>query len=290
MCSQPLAGQSARLLHPIDELRFVELAFTDIEVAHFLVLGFAGRHRTQRRAAEKSHLHVVREAVIGDEPTLALESVERRIPFDCFVHVRNGARDQHVEAARDIPLPARDGCDVGLHGSVAVALRDLRVVAREQHRLRLLAGWRLPCRLARLRLLLRFHFADLFTATAARMRAFRASASISSPSLKSMARRVLPSRLELKSFAGSFTAAPLAKVNFTALLYVSPVQMIPSCDHTGTFHFHSSTTSGSACLMTARRRASVLPRQPSSSLIRASISFDGESPWVLLLFIRVAAP
>src|SRR5246127_4771934 len=107
-----------------------------------------------------------------------------------------------------------------------------------------------------------------------------------------MARLVLPSRLELKRPEGSSNEAPLAKVIFTTFLYVSPVQISPSCDHTGTpLHFHSSTTSGSACLMSARTRASVLPRQSSSSLILASISREGDSPWVVaLLAIVFAAP
>src|SRR5579862_3116495 len=40
------------------------------------------------------------------------------------------------------------------------------------------------------------------------------------------------------------------------------VQMMPSCSQTGVpIHFHSSTTSGSASLMSLRIRASVLPRQ-----------------------------
>jgi hypothetical protein len=53
-----------------------------------------------------------------------------------------------------------------------------------------------------------------------------------------MARLVLPSRLELKRPEGSSNAAPLAKVSFTTLLYVSPVQMMPACSHTGTpLHF-----------------------------------------------------
>src|SRR3954447_14083841 len=53
--------------------------------------------------------------------------------------------------------------------------------------------------------------------------------------------------------------------------------MPPLCDQTGTpglvglTHFHSSTTSGSAFLITARTFASVSPRQSSSSLIRWSI-------------------
>src|SRR5262247_427067 len=94
-----------------------------------------------------------------------------------------------------------------------------------------------------------------------------------------MARLVLPSRLELKRPEGSSNEAPLAKVIFTTLLYVSPVQMIPACDHTGTpLHFHSSTPSGSACFMRVRIRASISPRQSFSSLIRASINRAGESP------------
>src|SRR5438874_342772 len=100
----------------------------------------------------------------------------------------------------------------------------------------------------------------VFRNTAARMSAFNAFSSILSPSWKSMARLVLPSRLELKRPDGSWSEAPLAKVSFTTLLYVSPVQMIPACDHTGTpniefdgfFHFNSSTTSGSASRMRLR--------------------------------------
>src|SRR5262247_3417846 len=111
-----------------------------------------------------------------------------------------------------------------------------------------------------------------------------------------MARLVLPSRLELKRREGSSSEAPLAKVIFTTLLYVSPVQIIPACDHTGTpLHFHSSTTSGSACLMRIRIRASVSPRQSLSSLILASINREVESPPfpscepVFLFFLVVAA-
>jgi hypothetical protein len=54
-----------------------------------------------------------------------------------------------------------------------------------------------------------------------------ASSSISSPSCTSMARRVLPSRLELNSPGGSSSEAPLKNVSFTTLLYVSPVQIVP---------------------------------------------------------------
>src|SRR5437868_15332524 len=67
--------------------------------------------------------------------------------------------------------------------------------------------------------------------------------------------------------------------------------MIPSCDQTGTFHFHSSTTSGSASLIKARRRASILPRQSPSSLILPSIIWDAVlSPWGALFIMRVVFP
>src|ERR1039458_2012277 len=71
--------------------------------------------------------------------------------------------------------------------------------------------------------------------------------------------------------------------------------MMPSCDHTGFSHFHSSTTSGSACLIKARRRASIPPRQSASSSIFASMrrdadSRDGDSTFgERLFFIGVSA-
>src|SRR5689334_6823823 len=131
--------------------------------------------------------------------------------------------------------------------------------------------------------------ARVFSATAARMSVFNAFSSILSPSWMSMARLALPPRLELKRPEGSSNDAPLTKVIFTTSLYVSPVQIIPACDHTGTpLHFHSSTTSGSACLMRSRTRASVSPRQSLSSPILPSISREGElvpSPSLEPLFI-----
>jgi hypothetical protein len=50
---------------------------------------------------------------------------------------------------------------------------------------------------------------------------------------------------------------------------------MPSCDHTGMPHFHSSTTSGSASWISLRIRASVSPRQSSSAAIALSISSEG---------------
>ncbi len=67
---------------------------------------------------------------------------------------------------------------------------------------------------------------------------------------------------EVEEAPWSSNAAPLAKVTFTRFLYVSPVQRIPSWYQVGTrLHFHSSTTSGSACFTSSRMRASTSPRQ-----------------------------
>src|SRR5438105_15601181 len=101
-----------------------------------------------------------------------------------------------------------------------------------------------------------------------------------------MARLLLPWRLELKRPDGSSSAAPLEKVIFTTFLYVSPVQINPSWDHTGTpLHFHSSTIWGSACLINVRSLESILPRQSPSSLILSSIIRDGDFPFRDRLFL-----
>src|ERR1700722_20395314 len=113
-----------------------------------------------------------------------------------------------------------------------------------------------------------FDLRELLRATAWRTRALKADSSTFSPSWISIARRTFPSRLELKRRAGSFRDAPLAKVSFTTFLYDSPVQMMPSCDQTGVpIHFHSSTTSGTASLMSLRILPRASPRQSPSSAI-----------------------
>jgi hypothetical protein len=81
------AGDGSRLLDPGRQLLLVELVvLVDVEVAHFLVVGLAGGDRTQRRAAEESHLNVLREAMDAEEPALALDAVEGRVPFDRLAH------------------------------------------------------------------------------------------------------------------------------------------------------------------------------------------------------------
>src|SRR5258708_3590241 len=67
---------------------------------------------------------------------LALDAIEGRVPLDRLVHVGDGAHDERVEATPDVAFPARHGRDVGPHGCVAVRLRDLRVAAGEESRLR----------------------------------------------------------------------------------------------------------------------------------------------------------
>src|SRR6185295_17145330 len=94
--------------------------------------------------------------------------------------------------------------------------------------------------------------AEELAATAARTSCLKAASLIFAPSRMSIARRVFPSRLELKSFIGSLREAPRANVSFTTCLYDSPVQTIPTWDQTGVpgdfgfSHFHSSRISGSA--------------------------------------------
>ncbi len=57
--------------------------------------------------------------------------------------------------------------------------------------------------------------------------------------------------------------------------------MMPSCDQIGVpIHFHSSTTSGSACLISLRILARVFPRQSPRSAILFEISSDADWPGV----------
>src|SRR2546423_7836884 len=56
--------------------------------------------------------------------------------------------------------------------------------------------------------------------------------------------------------------------------------MMPSCDQIGVpIHFHSSTTSGSASLMSLRILLRVSPRQSPSSAIRFEMSSDADRSW-----------
>src|SRR5262245_24502066 len=136
--SHSFAGQFAGLLHPRGDLSFVEFVLVDVVVAHVLVLGLAGGNRTQRCAAEEGHFDVLRKAMEAEEPALALDAIEGRVPLDCLAHARDSARDERVEAAPDVAFPAwasarsrasstRFGRYVGPHGSIAMTLRDLRV-------------------------------------------------------------------------------------------------------------------------------------------------------------------
>ena len=60
------------------------------------------------------------------EPAATLDAIERRVPFDCLAHVRNGVQDQRVEAPAEVALPAgRHGGEVCLHRGV-----DRSVAAR----------------------------------------------------------------------------------------------------------------------------------------------------------------
>src|SRR5271156_4917506 len=57
--------------------------------------------------------------------------------------------------------------------------------------------------------------------------------------------------------------------------------MMPLCDQTGVpLHFHSSTASGSASLMSLRILPRVSPRRSPSSAILFEMSSDADSPWL----------
>src|SRR5467141_2866419 len=62
--------------------------------------------------------------------------------------------------------------------------------------------------------------------------------------------------------------------------------MMPPCDQTGVpglvglTHFHSSTTSGSASLISLRILLRVSPRQSPSSAILFEMSSDADWPWL----------
>src|SRR5207244_4607675 len=72
----------------------------------------------------------------------------------------------------------------------------------------------------------------------------------------------------------------------TTRLYDSPVQMMPPCDQTGVpglvglSHFHSSTMSGSASLISLRILPRVSPRQSPSSAILFEMCSDADWPWL----------
>jgi hypothetical protein len=63
--------------------------------------------------------------------------------------------------------------------------------------------------------------------TAALISALNALSSIFTPSGMSIARRMLPSRLELNRRDGSGRNAPFANVSLTTFLYDSPVHTMP---------------------------------------------------------------
>src|SRR5437764_9929700 len=96
-----------------------------------------------------------------------------------------------------------------------------------------------------------------------------------------MARLSLASRPALKRHWGSSSDAPLKKFTLTRLWKAPTATTFPFSDHTGVFHFHSSTRSGAASWISLRRRASILPRQSARSLIlllmRADAFMGGES-------------
>jgi hypothetical protein len=71
------------------------------------------------------------------------------------------------------------------------------------------------------------------------------------------------------------------------LVNLFSLQMMPSCDQTGLPHFHSSTTSGFAALMSVRILLRVSPRQSPSSAVLFEMSSDADWPWLAPDFFMV---
>ncbi len=121
--------------------------------------------------------------------------------------------------------------------------------------------------------------AETFSATAARMSAFNAFSSILSPSWKSMARRVLPSRLELKRPDGSVQRGALGEGHLhDGLVGLAGADDAAARPHRNAAPLPLLDHVGVGLLDEALIRASVSPRQSPSSLILASISREESSP------------
>ena len=58
--------------------------FVNVEIADFVVLGRACRERTQGCATEERYFDVAGEAMKAEEPAVALDAVERRVPRTAF--------------------------------------------------------------------------------------------------------------------------------------------------------------------------------------------------------------
>src|SRR5688572_3329603 len=78
---QILPRQLRRLPDPTRQALLIDpLILVDVEVPHLLVFRLARRDRPQRRPAEESHLHVLREAMEVEEPPPPLDAIKRRVP------------------------------------------------------------------------------------------------------------------------------------------------------------------------------------------------------------------
>ena len=102
----------------------------------FLSLPAPGGIRCSKAPWKNAHLHIAGEDMITQEPTFALDAIERRIPPRTLVRFRQRTHDEVIESAPDIAFPARHGRDVGLHRGVAIGLRDLGIASRKKNRVR----------------------------------------------------------------------------------------------------------------------------------------------------------
>src|SRR5262245_38422323 len=129
------ARYCSRLLHPRCHLRLVEIVFVDVDPARVFARA-SGWNGSQRRASEEGPLDEAGEDVEAQEPAPVLDAIEGRVPPHRLAYPGYVTHDERVEAQPDVAFPAWHGRDVRLHWGVAVGLRDLRVAACEERRLR----------------------------------------------------------------------------------------------------------------------------------------------------------
>ena len=118
------AGHGGLLPDPLNHPLLVEPNPVYVGPPRVLILASAGRNSLQQSALEERHLHIAGEDVVTQEPTFALDAIERRIPPRTLVRFRQITHDEVIESAPDIAFPARHGRDVGLNRGVAIGLRD----------------------------------------------------------------------------------------------------------------------------------------------------------------------
>lgn len=122
----------APLGYPFSELRFIELALKNVEIAHLRMFRPARRLRLQRRAPKKRHLHVCREAMQAEKPRIIFNAIKWRVSFHGCTDIRDHVLNYLVDRLANIAFLPRHGSDMGLYRLVIAAFGDLRIAAGQK--------------------------------------------------------------------------------------------------------------------------------------------------------------